>query len=394
MTLLQSLLVLTLIYLFGQFVNRLTKGWISSTLVVVIFMLLGFLSGVLPKNIVETSNLSYVYKIFSAIIITNIGTMVEPAKFKVYWRVVVSCIAGLVGLAVLVLGVGGAIFGMESAWAVFPTLTGSLQATRLMTTALNELGKVGLIGLVTIIQSAQGWVGIPAITIGTRMECERSLKKYRAGDIENTIKYNQQNKTYLIDKLPKKWDSPFIHLAILVALSTAAEALATITAPLTMNIVGSTILGLVFGCAFRQLGLICKTPLAKVGLMDVGLFAIIIGVYANLANITAEDLLATVAPVIVYVLLGAVGLSVCAVFVGRLLKIPAGIAIAAVFGAYQGFPVNYQVANDTINVMTDDENERAYLRGQILENVVMGSITSVTVLSLIIASVVIGLFFS
>lgn len=396
MTLATSLLVLLLIYLAGQYVNKLTKGWISAVLVVVICMLAGFLTGILPADIVETSKLTHVYSIVNVVIIVNVGTMIEPRKFKEYWRVVVSCIAGLAGLTIVVLGLGGLFFGSETALAVYPTLCGSLQATRLMTDALSSIGATSLIGIVTIVQSAQGWLGIPMITLGTKMACKKELAAFRSGDYTAAAAAGTkaEGKKKLIDRLPKRWSTPFLHLTTLTLLAVLANFIAKYTAPVTMNIVGSTIVGLILGCVFRQLGLICKNPLVTTGLMDFALFATIYGIYSRLSTLSGETLLAGLLPIVVFVLLGAVGLSAGSVLVGKLLKVPAGISIAAGFGAYQGFPVNYQVALDTINTEGNTDEERKFLSDKILDNVVMGSVTSVTVLSLVIVSVVIGLFFS
>lgn len=389
-----ALLILTGIYLFGQYVNRVTKGWVGSTLAVVICMLAGFWSGLLPKEIGDVSGLRTVFSMVACVIIANIGTMIEPAKFKVYWRVVVTCIAGLAGLTITTLAVCGALFGQQTALAVYPTLTGSTIATQVMTKALEDLGLMALFGMVMLVQSTQGWIGIPMITIGVKIECRRSLELFRSGRREQAARADDRASQKMIDRIPAKWDNPFLHLFILVLISFVGEQIAKLTAPHTMNIVNSTIVNLVLGCVCRQLGLISRSPLNRTGLMDFALFGVIMGMQSRLHTMSYELLLASIMPILTLLILGAIGLLAGALIVGRILGVTPGLAISAVFGAYCGFPSNYKIAIDAISASAESEEEATYLRDRILDNVVMGSITSVTVLSIVIASVVIGLYFS
>ena len=76
--------------------------------------------------------------------------------------------------------------------------------------------------------------------------------------------------------------------------------------------------------------------------------------------------------------------------IGKRLGYNLGMIIAYGFGIYCGYPFNYQVALECIEAATDDAEEQAFLRDNILQKVIIGSMTSVSITSVLIASVMSG----
>lgn len=392
MSLILAFTILCGIYALGTFTGKITKGRVGSALISLIVMLFGFWMGIIPKDIVQVSQISAVYNICSAVIITNVAASIDLKQLKQYWKLSLTCVGGLVGLTIMVLLIGSPIFGKEFALASYPTLTGGAQATRLVSETLNANGAVTLAGLVVLLNSAQSWFGIPVITKGVRSECIRLLSLHRAGSINQeeviSVSHADSSKVPLIERIPKKYDSPWIHITLLAFVSYIGTLIASVTGPLTNNIVGNTLVCLLLGVVARKMGILVPNPLAKSGLFNFFMFACLIGLRANLANVSFDSFIANIVPMCVLILLGGIGLWLGGGILGKLFKIPKGITMAACFGAYLGYPLNYQLAEEIIESLAENAEEKALLQNNILNKVFIGSLVSVTILSLVIASIV------
>ena len=60
-------------------------------------------------------------------------------------------------------------------------------------------------------------------------------------------------------------------------------------------------------------------------------------------------------------------------------------------GCYCGYPGNYQIANEVIDVLARTEEENKYLKDEILTRVVEGSVVSVSITSVVLAGFFISL---
>ena len=382
------------IYVVGTIASKKTKGRIGTTLISLFVFLIGFWSGLLPKDIGTISNITAVYQIVSSMIITNVAASVELSQLKRYWKLVIACIFGLVGLTLFELVGGSLLFGFDFAIAMYPTLTGGAQATRIMSEALNARNLTTLAGLVVLINSMQSWFGIPMITQGVRTECTALLSKYRSGEISfdasgtASSASNKNKKVPLISRIPAKYDMPWIHLMILALLSGIGNYVGGILGPMTYGIFGNTVMCLILGIIGRSTGILAANPMAKAGVFQFFMFSQLIGLRCNLASVSLMDVVSNFIPMVALILLGGVGIYLFGTTAGKVMKQNKGITMAATFGAYLGYPLNYQLAQEIIESITDDKTERALLEDRILSRVFIGSLVSVTILSLIIASVV------
>ena len=73
-----------------------------------------------------------------------------------------------------------------------------------------------------------------------------------------------------------------------------------------------------------------------------------------------------------------------------------GMAIVVFFAAtaltaLYGFPANAIITETTCNNLTDDADERAFLMGRMFAPMIVGGFTTVTITSVIIAGIFVGL---
>ena len=120
MTTYQAVFAVLLIFFVGDLVGALTKAKISSMFVIMMGFLVLFLSGIYPANIMEISGFAGLAKLGQYFLLFNMGTSVDVNALKREWRTVLCAV---IGMAAAILGCAVAIplIGKEFALAADPT---------------------------------------------------------------------------------------------------------------------------------------------------------------------------------------------------------------------------------------------------------------------------------
>lgn len=84
-------------------------------------------------------------------------------------------------------------------------------------------------------------------------------------------------------------------------------------------------------------------------------------------------------------------LGAAAIYVGKKFGYSKGILMAFLFGCFAGYPLDYQVAMENIHIMAESKDEERFLEDQIIPIVIMGSVISVSITSIIVASIFVNL---
>ena len=119
MTTYQAVFAVLLIFFVGDLVGALTKAKISSMFVIMMGFLVLFLSGIYPANIMEISGFAGLAKLGQYFLLFNMGTSVDVNALKREWRTVLCAV---IGMAAAILGCAVAIplIGKEFALAADP----------------------------------------------------------------------------------------------------------------------------------------------------------------------------------------------------------------------------------------------------------------------------------
>ncbi len=244
----------------------------------------------------------------------------------------------------------------------------------------------------------QTFVGMPVMSFGAKKECERLLADFRAGNkIDPDPKQSavaaavSTTSKALIDRIPAKYNSQILHLALCLFYGALDGSVAQFTSSLTNGLIGSAIVGIVFGIAFKQLGLLAKEPLAKAGVLNFFMMAMMINMRISFAKITPMGLVERIFPIAFCIIIGAVGVVLFSVPLGRKLGVPSGMVLAFTMGSYAGYPLNYQVCMEVISVVAQNAEEAEYLKDHVLQKVIIGGIVSVSLASVIIAGVMVSM---
>ena len=392
MTTYQAVFAVLLIFFVGDFVGAITKAKISSMFVIMMGFLVLFMTGIYPANIMEVSGFAGVASLGQYFLLFNMGTSVDIATLKKEWRTVLCAV---VGMAAAILGCAVVIplVGKDFALAAAPVVNGGIVATTTMVDACNNLGLDTAAALATFIYAVQKFVGtLPASNCGLSVAnaLVADLRAKHAADpnyswyAEQSAAAGGEKKTYFWEKY-KKYYTTFICLAIAAAFMWLAQILGN----LCQGWVNMSIWCMVFGIIVRNTGLVPSNLLRD---------------YAKANGFFSFLSLCTIIPSLAKVdltMLPTIGFATVVIFVAVLVftfivfyltpawkivgskNLSIGIAMCQMIG----YPGTELIATEIANAVAQTPEERDAVSGKIQTAYVISGFTSVTILSVFIASV-------
>ncbi|WP_295581247.1 hypothetical protein [uncultured Oscillibacter sp.] len=387
----QAVFAVLLIFFLGDLVGALTKAKISSMFVIMMGFLVLFITGVYPANIMEISGFSAVANIGMYFLLFNMGTSVDINALKREWRTVVCA---TVGMAAAILGCVVAIplIGQEFALAAAPVVNGGIVATNTMVAACGELGLDTAAALATFVYAVQKFVGtLPASNCGLSVakQLVEDLRSKHAADPGYSW-YNELSHTADAEKKPcfwekyKKYYTTFICLAVAAGMMLLASVLGT----LCQGWVNTSIWCMVLGIACRNTGLVPSNMLRDYAKAN-GFFSFLslCTIIPSLAKVDWAQL-----PVIGFKALVIFAFVLLFTFVVFYLT-PAwkivgskGLSIGIAMCQLIGYPGTELIAAEITNAVAQTPEERDAVSNKIQTAYVISGFTSVTILSVFIAS--------
>lgn len=382
-----SFMIVLIVFALGDIVGKITKGKLSGMMVVMLLFLVGFLTKLIPADIIDQGGLTALSKLAIAMVLFNMGTTLNVKQLIEEWRTVLM--AALCMLAsCLVMFLVSPIIGFDTMLVGMPVINGAAMATSLMASAAAEKGLATAAALCAVIYSVQKFVGAPiASAMGIRYG-KKLLKAYR----ENPAQFKKQEtgngasaKVSFADK-HKEWYSANVMMALVAAGSWVAHILGDLTP------INYSIWALLLGVACAASGLVPTKPLQKsnsYGLMMVAVFGSII---PSLAKVSLSDLGTMAFQTIVLFIAALIGVAL----VGWILptwKLVGDKDLAVGIGVEQflGFPSNVVICREVGDAVGETPEEKAFIEDTLNVPHVVGGITVITVLSTMLAGFVINM---
>lgn len=382
-----SFMIVLIVFALGDIVGKITKGKLSGMMVVMLLFLVGFLTKLIPADIIDQGGLTALSKLAIAMVLFNMGTTLNVKQLIEEWRTVLMAALCMLASCLVMLLVSP-IIGFDTMLVGMPVINGAAMATSLMASAAAEKGLATAAALCAVIYSVQKFVGAPiASAMGIRYG-KKLLKAYR----ENPAQFKKQEtgngasaKIFFADK-HKEWYSANVMMALVAAGSWVAHILGDL-APINYSI-WALLLGVV--CAAS--GLVPTKPLQKsnsYGLMMVAVFGSII---PSLAKVSLSDLGTMAFQTIVLFAAALIGVAL----VGWVLptwKLVGDKDLAVGIGVEQflGFPSNVVICREVGDAVGETPEEKAFIEDTLNVPYVVGGITVITVLSTMLAGFVINM---
>ncbi len=382
-----SFMIVLIVFALGDIVGKITKGKLSGMMVVMLLFLVGFLTKLIPADIIDQGGLTALSKLAIAMVLFNMGTTLNVKQLIKEWRTVL--VAALCMLAsCLVMLLVSPVIGFDTVLVGMPVINGAAMATSLMASAAAEKGLATAAALCAVIYSVQKFVGAPiASAMGIRYG-KKLLKAYR----ENPAQFKKQEtgngtsaKVSFADK-HKEWYSANVMMALVAAGSWVAHILGDLTP------INYSIWALLLGVVCAASGLVPTKPLQKsnsYGLMMVAVFGSII---PSLAKVSLSDLGTMAFQTIVLFAAALIGVAL----VGWVLptwKLVGDKDLAVGIGVEQflGFPSNVVICREVGDAVGETPEEKAFIEDTLNVPYVVGGITVITVLSTMLAGFVINM---
>ena len=391
MTTYQAVFAVLLIFFVGDLVGALTKAKISSMFVIMMGFLVLFLSGIYPANIMEISGFAGLAKLGQYFLLFNMGTSVDVNALKREWRTVLCAV---IGMAAAILGCAVAIplIGKEFALAADPVVNGGIVATTTMVEACDNLGLDTAAALATFIYAVQKFIGtLPASNCGLSVanKLVEEIRSKHAAD-PNYSWYNElagssaaEKKTYFWEKF-RKYYTTFICLAVAAAILLLSEFLGK----LCQGWVNMSIWCMVLGIICRNTGLVPPNILRDFAKAN-GFFSFLslCTIIPSLAKVDLSQL-PTIGFAAVVIFVAVIAFTViifCFTPAWKIVgskQLSIGIAMCQMIG----YPGTELVATEITNAVAQTAEERDAVTNKIQTAYVISGFTSVTILSVFIAS--------
>ncbi|WP_102272056.1 hypothetical protein [Cytobacillus massiliigabonensis] len=386
-----SLIVLAMIAV-GEVVSIWTKAKVPTLLVVMILIFTGFKTGIVPANIIEASTFAIVGSLLQPILLVHMGTLIPMKVMKSQYKAVLITLIGLVCCVALILAIVPIFFDYSTAVAGAGPLTGGLIAYLITAEALQKAGLVALAAIPIIVLTLQGLVGMPLTAILLRKHALNLRRTMDAGTFSaasvayagEEVVEEQEEETAKRSLIPAKYQqSSFILLFLIFIGGALAVWLQNLTG------VNYSLWGLAIGIIGAYFGFYPQNVLEKANGFSIAMVGLVFLVLASLASITVQQILSVLPAVAAIIIVGTIGLVIGGYFGSKIFKWDPYKGIPVVLTALFGFPGDYLVSQEVSRSIGRTKEEEEKILGEILPPMLIGGFTSVTIASVVIASILI-----
>jgi len=320
----------------GEFISVKTRAIVPSILIFLILLLSGVWGGLLPKEIIDLGGFSEAMtEVIMVVIVVNMGSSLSLDSLKKEWKTVLIGIGAIVGIAAVILPIGSMIYDWQTAVVAAPPIAGGFVAAFEMskTSLAKGLPHLSTIALLLLaLQEFPVYFILPGLL---RSETLRRLDLFRKGELKAVSAEAEENKKRLIPPIPEKYMDTSTYLFLFGFFVVAS----------------------------------------------------VVGVMGGLVNSSMEEILALIVPLVVLIFLGIIGMAIGGIIVGKLLKLTWQMSFAIALNCLIGFPVNFLLTNEAINVLAKTEEEKDFLTNTMVPTMLVGGFTTVTLGSVVFAGI-------
>lgn len=391
--------IVVLFFAIGELVSSKTKALIPSILVYIILLLAFVWTDLLPEDIVELGGFSsQLVDMVIVVIVINMGSSLSVGDLKKEWKTVVIGVAAIIGVAATTLTIGSMLFSWEEAVVAAPPISGGFVAAYEMSSralAENRQDLSTLALLILAIQSFPAFIIAPSLL---KKEARRLLKSFRVGKSSTGESIEKKEKKKIFPPIPEKYNSNTVILAKLGIVAIIAVYLSKFTGVLfgSLNIpfnITPTIFGLFLGVVFAELGLLESQALQKANSYGYILIASIVGVVGSLASSDPAEIFSALPRILALLAIAIIGIFIVTFFVSKLVKKTWYMSFAIGLNCLLGFPPNYILSVEAISAVAENEEEHNYLMENITPSMLVGGFTTVTIGSVVLASILSNFIF-
>ncbi|RHG33401.1 hypothetical protein DW261_12220 [Fusobacterium varium] len=378
------LFLTVLFFAIGDFLGVFTKAKLSSVFVAMFLFLVGFMTKMIPADMIQKAGLSQSAAWSAPLLIFHMGTMINIKELIDEWRTVVMAIISMIVGIIAVFAVIPLV-GKEAAVVSIPIINGGIIATQIMTGAAMEKGFQTVAALGTLVYAIQKFVGTPPASYFGMREGRKVLEQFRAGKIQastNEKKAAVKETKVTFAKKNEKYFTSFICMAIAAAAAFISRLIQEKTG------LNASITALLLGTILSYSGAVPNAILDKAKVSGFLSFAVFASLIPSLAKISFGDLTTLGFQLLLIFAAFVVGTYIL-IYLLPTWKIVGSrdLAMGIAMAQLLGFPATYLIANEIATALTDDEEEKNAILKRIIPAYVVAGLASVTTISIIIAGI-------
>ncbi len=385
------LMIVVVIFAFGDVVGHITKGRLSGMMVVMLTFLICFLTGIIPADIIDQAGLTLLSRVAVSMVLFNMGTTINVKQLIREWKTVLMAAICMVASCIVMLA-AIPLVGFDTVLIGMPVINGAAMATSLMTAAATEKGLTTAAALCAVIYSVQKFVGAPiASAMGIRY-AKKIIKEYRENPEEKKKEAKAKQTSVSNDQVPfyEKHASFYtanINIAIVCFGGWIAYCLGQITP------INYSIWALLLGSVSCIGGYIPNKPLQRSNSYGLLLIAVFGSIIPSLARVSINDLGTMAYQTIVLFAFALIGIALVSYVlpIGKLLVGDKDLAMGIGVEQFLGFPSNVVICREVAEAVGETADEKTYIEDTLNVPYVVGGITVVTILSVLMAGFVINL---
>lgn len=187
----------------------------------------------------------------------------------------------------------------------------------------------------------------------------------------------------IFPKTPDDYNGPNYLIAKLAIVACLAQWLSGLTG----GKVNMLVICLVLGVIFKEIGFLDEASLTKANGFTFVIGAVLVNVFASLANTTPALVLSMIKPLAVVVVIGLVCCAVVAILVGKIFHQSWYMSCALGVTALFGFPGTLIVPTEVAKAVADSEDEKEVILQNILPKMIIAGMVSVSIVSVVFAGV-------
>lgn len=377
-----ALTLVCAIFAIGDIVSVKTKSMISTMLVALLLLLIGFWTKI-PTTLFEDAGLLKIGGILIPFLIVHMGTLLNLSDLKKEWRTVIIAIGAVIGIAIFLLLLGIPLLGREFAISAAPPISGGVVAAIIMGEKAEALGMDNIYLFATLLVVVQQFFGIPLASFLLNKEARKVLKT--SNEKINIEEKLEESKVESDKKISSAYETPYILLAkvgIVVFLSTKFAEFSK------LNIY---VVSLFFGLLFKELGFLQEDILKKANAFGLGMLALMAVIFNSTSMATPETLKGLLFPLIGSLLIATIGILIVSAIIGKILNYSMAMSMAIGLSALFGFPGTFVISNEVANAVGETEEERLLILDHILPKMLVSGFVTVTIASVVLAGVMVNM---
>lgn len=369
----------------GDFLAVVTKARVSSVFTALILFLVGFMTGVIPADIIKQAGLSQVALWASSFLVFHMGTIINIKELAKEWRTIVLSIVAMV-VVILSILLTIPFVGREAALVSIPVMKGGIIATQIITTEAMNRGLQMAAAFAALLYAIHKFVGTPIASFCGVKEAEAVLKEYREGKLSSVESEEEKEEE---EKQPRyvhlglnKFFTEYTCLAITAFFAWISVVLDKSTG------INYSIWCLLLGATVGYFELVPPRILDQAktsGFMNMVVFAAII---PSMAKISLHQLMMLSYQMVIIFVATLIATYLCFYFL-PFWKIVGSrnLAIGITMANMIGFPATWLVVNEVASTVAANQTEKNIILKRLMPAYVVAGFATVTTLSIVIAGI-------